>query len=249
MPNPIAVTIMGIEIRWYGILIATGMLIAGAISYCRAERFSVKKDKIIDIILISIPIGIIGARLYYVIFQWDYYKDNLSEIINVRNGGLAIHGGLIFGMGTAYIMCRLKKINFFDLLDLVIPSVALAQAIGRWGNFFNGEAHGGPTDLPWAITVNGEKVHPTFLYESIWCILLFVFLIWISRRRKFKGQILMLYGMLYSLERFFVEGLRTDSLMIGMFRQGQVISLLIAICSIIGYVILAKKEKYRKDFK
>ena len=146
-------------------------------------------------------------------------------------------------------MCRLKKINFFDLLDLVIPSVALAQAIGRWGNFFNGEAHGGPTDLPWAITVNGEKVHPTFLYESIWCILLFVFLIWISRRRKFKGQILMLYGMLYSLERFFVEGLRTDSLMIGMFRQGQVISLLIAICSIIGYVILAKKEKYRKDFK
>ena len=226
MPNPIAVTIMGIEIRWYGILIATGMLIAGAISYCRAERFSVKKDKIIDIILISIPIGIIGARLYYVVFQWDYYKDNLSEIINVRNGGLAIHGGLIFGIGTAYIMCRLKKINFF-----------------------NGEAHGGPTDLPWAITVNGEKVHPTFLYESIWCILLFVFLIWISRRRKFKGQILMLYGMLYSLERFFVEGLRTDSLMIGMFRQGQVISLLIAICSIIGYAILAKKEKHRKDFK
>ena len=97
--------------------------------------------------------------------------------------------------------------------------------------------------------MNGEKVHPTFLYESIWCILLFVFLIWISRRRKFKGQILMLYGMLYSLERFFVEGLRTDSLMIGMFRQGQVISLLIAICSIIGYAILAKKEKHRKDFK
>ena len=130
-----------------------------------------------------------------------------------------------------------------DLCDLIFPEVALGQAIGRWGNFFNSEAHGGPTDLPWAIEVDGEMVHPTFLYESIWCLLIFLFLIWLSDRRRFKGQIVCLYGMLYSAERFLVEGLRTDSLMIGQFKQAQVISALIFAVSLAGYFYLSQKKQ------
>lgn len=247
MGNPVAFSLFGIDIRWYGILIALGIVIAGIVSYNRAEKFNIQKDSIVDIILVSVPMGIIGARLYYVIFQWSYYKDHIGEIIAVRNGGLAIHGGLILGIAVAYFMCKVKKVEFFNVMDLAIPTVALAQGIGRWGNYINGEAHGGVTNLPWAITVNGEKVHPTFLYESLWCLCIFVLLIILSKKRLFKGQILMLYGILYSIERFFVEGLRTDSLMIGPFRQAQVISLFIIILSVIGYVILRKKEKIMRD--
>ena len=130
-----------------------------------------------------------------------------------------------------------------NVLDLVIPTVALAQAIGRWGNYFNSEAHGGPTDLPWAVMIDGVPCHPTFLYESIWCFLLFVFLLWLDNHRKFEGQIFLMYGMLYSVERFFVEALRTDSLMIGPFKQAQVLSLtLIVICTVV-YVILNRRHK------
>ena len=132
------------------------------------------------------------------------------------------------------------------MADLIFPSVALAQAIGRWGNFFNSEAHGGPTDLPWALYVNGEYVHPTFLYESIWCLFIFVFLTLFTRKRKFNGQITCLYGMLYSVERIFVEQLRTDSLMIGPFKQAQVISLCIFAICLILYWVLRKKSKIHR---
>ena len=142
-----------------------------------------------------------------------------------------------------------KKVNILDLLDLIFPEVALGQAIGRWGNFFNSEAHGGPTDLPWAIEVDGEMVHPTFLYESIWCLLLFIFLIWFSKRTSFKGQIVCLYGMLYSVERFFVEGLRTDSLMIGPLRQAQVISIAIFTVSLAAYIMLSHRDEVKKTGK
>ena len=186
-----------------------------------------------------LPIGVIGARIYYVIFNLDMYH-TLGEALNIRNGGLAIHGGLLFGMATVIIICRHKKISALNTLDLFIPTVALAQSIGRWGNYFNGEAHGGPTDLPWGILVDGVKVHPTFLYESLWCLFLFFFLSWWDRnRRQGYGQTFALYGILYSIERFFVESLRTDSLMIGPFKQAQVIS----ICAIIASVILYNYSK------
>jgi phosphatidylglycerol:prolipoprotein diacylglycerol transferase len=168
----------------------------------------------------------------------------MSEFFNFRTGGMSIIGAVIGGAIGLSVYLLIKKpkepLLYFDTLVVVL---ILAQAIGRWGNYFNSEAHGGPTDLPWAITVNGQSVHPTFLYESIWCLLLFILLIYVDNRRKFEGQTFLLYGILYSVERFFVESLRTDSLMIGPFKQAQVISLVIILVCVIGYVILDKKRK------
>ena len=242
-PDPVAFTIFGAEIRWYGILIAIAFMVGILIACRRAPKFSIKSDTVLDFALWLMPISIIGARLYYVIFSWDQYAGDPASILAIRSGGLAIHGGIIAGVITALIFCKVRKVNLLDLCDLVFPEVALGQAIGRWGNFFNSEAHGGPTDLPWAIEVDGEMVHPTFLYESIWCLLIFVFLIWLSDRRKFKGQIVCMYGMLYSVERFLVEGLRTDSLMIGPFKQAQVISAVIFAVSLAVYIYLSMRAK------
>ncbi|MEG2298781.1 MAG: prolipoprotein diacylglyceryl transferase, partial [Anaerovoracaceae bacterium] len=148
MPNPIAFTLFNIDVRWYGILIATGMLLAIIIVYKRAPKHEILSDSVLDILLVSIPFGIIGARLYYVVFQWENYGFDLAKIANLRSGGLAIHGGLMAGLLVAYIMCRHKKINYLNATDLAVPAVALAQAIGRWGNFFNAEVYGVETSLP-----------------------------------------------------------------------------------------------------
>lgn len=242
-PNPIAFTIAGIDIRWYGILIGVAFLLAIYISYLRAPRFGIVQDYILDLTIFLIPCSIIGARAYYVIFSYDNYRGNFIQMLNLRAGGLAIHGGIIAGVIVSYIVAKRKKIKFSNLADLIMPQVALAQAIGRWGNFFNSEAHGGPTNLPWAITVYGEKVHPTFLYESIWCFFIFIFLIFLSNKIKFNGQIALLYAMLYSFERFWVEGLRTDSLMIGQFRQAQVLSLVVFILALSAYIYQVRKYK------
>lgn len=236
-PNPIAFSFFSYEIRWYGILIATAMCLAVIISSKRAPRVGIESESILDLAIWMLPIGIVGARAYYVIFNSSIYH-SFYDVINIRNGGLAIHGGLIAGLIVLLIICSKKKINPLDMADLVIPSVALAQSIGRWGNYFNSEAHGGPTDLPWGIMVDGVKVHPTFLYESIWCFILFFVLSYFFYNRKFKGQVVCLYGMLYSVERFFVEGLRTDSLMIGPLKQAQVISIVCIIASFALYIYL-----------
>lgn len=242
-PNPIAFTIAGIDIRWYGILIGVAFLLAIYISYLRAPKFGIVQDDILDLTIFLIPCSIIGARAYYVIFSYDNYRGNFIQMLNLRAGGLAIHGGIIAGVIVSYIVAKRKKIKFSNLADLIMPQVALAQAIGRWGNFFNSEAHGGPTNLPWAITVYGEKVHPTFLYESMWCFFIFILLIFLSNRIKFNGQIALLYAMLYSFERFWVEGLRTDSLMIGQFRQAQVLSLVVFILALSAYIYQVRKYK------
>lgn len=236
-PNPIAFSFFSYEIRWYGILIATAMCLAVIISSKRAPRVGIESESILDLAIWMLPIGIVGARAYYVLFNSSIYH-SFYDVINIRNGGLAIHGGLIAGLIVLLIICSKKKINPLDMADLVIPSVALAQSIGRWGNYFNSEAHGGPTDLPWGIMVDGVKVHPTFLYESIWCFILFFVLSYFFYNRKFKGQVVCLYGMLYSVERFFVEGLRTDSLMIGPLKQAQVISIVCIIASFALYIYL-----------
>lgn len=245
-PNPVAFTIFGIDIMWYGILIGFGFLLAILISYKRAPLHEIQSEHILDFAIWLIPAAVVGARLYYVIFQWENYANNLGDIFNTRGGGLAIHGGIIAGAIAAYFVCKHYKIKFVELADLCFPTVALAQSIGRWGNFFNSEAHGGPTDLPWGIWVNGETVHPTFLYESLWCFALFWFLLYMDKRRAFAGQITCLYGMLYSVERFFVEGLRTDSLMIGPFRQAQVISFVIFACCLLLYIYWNKQEKTKE---
>ncbi|MBR5517034.1 MAG: prolipoprotein diacylglyceryl transferase [Firmicutes bacterium] len=242
-PDPIAFSIFGIDVLWYGTLIGIGFTLAILISYIRAHKFGISSDFILTLTIGIIPAALIGARAYYVIFNWQNYAGDIEKILNVRAGGLAIHGGLILSFLVGYILCKYYKEKFLDVADLVAPVIAMAQSIGRWGNFFNEEAHGYATDLPWAQIINGVGYHPTFLYESIWCFLLFLFLMWFSKeKRVFSGQIICIYGILYSVERIFVESFRTDSLMIGPLRQAQVISLvIIAVCAIL-YIYLKKKH-------
>lgn len=247
-PDPIAFTLFGIDVRWYGLLIGLGFVLAIFISYKRAPRHSIESDHILDFSIWVIPMSVIGARAYYVIFSWENYAGDIGKILDIRSGGLAIHGGIIAGIITGWLVCNHYKINKLEFADLIFPAVALAQSIGRWGNFFNSEAHGGPTDLPWAIWADGQYVHPTFLYESIWCLLLFIFLSWLDAgRRKFPGQIAMLYGILYSAERCLVEQLRTDSLMIGPLKQAQVLSLCVIAACLVGYVYLQKRDNKMKN--
>lgn len=242
VPQSVAFYIAGVPIMWYAICIAVGMLAGTLLMYIRASRYRIKGDDVLEFFIVCIPAAIIGARLYYVAFNWDYYSGDLMEILNIRHGGLAIHGGLIFGIFAAVLLAKKKSISIFSLLDLIMPSVALGQAIGRWGNYFNMEAHGGVTDLPWGIPVGGQLVHPTFLYESLWCLAICGILIAVDRKKRFRGQIFLLYWILYSIERFFVEGLRTDSLMIGEYRQAQVLSAVAFVISVLVYLILYHRE-------
>lgn len=241
-PGAIAFSIFGIDIRYYGILIAIGMAACMLISLRRTAHTDIAKDKLLDGSMIAIFAGIIGARLYYVMFSFEMYKDNIGEILHIRSGGLAIHGGLILGSLALFVYCKKKDVNFLEFADLVIPGVALAQSIGRWGNFFNEEAYGSHTDLPFALNINGETVHPTFLYESLWCLLIFIVLSYMFyKKHSFNGQLLFLYGMLYSAERFFVEGLRVDSLYFMKMRQAQLISILIfLVCALLYYSVRKK---------
>lgn len=242
MPNPVAFTLFNLDIRWYGILVATGIALGTLVFYKRGPKRGISGDAVLDILIISIPVGVLCARLYYVIFNWNYFAMDPIQMLNIRGGGLAIHGGLLGGLLAAWFVTRYKHLNFLDMADAVVPGIALAQSIGRWGNYFNAEAHGGPTDLPWGILVDGVKVHPTFLYESIWCFLLFLFLIWFDKKPRFAGQIACLYGILYSVERLLVEGLRTDSLMLGPFKQAQLLSFTVIIVCTILYFYFRKRN-------
>jgi prolipoprotein diacylglyceryl transferase len=238
--DPVAFSIFGLEVRWYGLLIAIAVMIGTLIAAKEAGRKGIKEETLIDFLLFAVPVAIISARLYYVIFSWSYYSSNPGQILNIRGGGLAIHGAVIGGALVAIIFTRIKKLRFWTLADVVAPSLILGQAIGRWGNFANQEAHGGPTDLPWGIMVDGVKVHPTFLYESIWNLLVFLFLIWYRKKSKVEGEIFLLYVILYSVARFFIEGLRTDSLMLGPIRVAQLISVLTIA---VGGAVLYKRKK------
>lgn len=247
-PGRVCFTVFGLDIMWYGVLIGIGFILATIISYARAPKLGIKPDHFIDLIIWLIPSAIVGARAYYVIFNWEMYQGDLAAIFNTRNGGLAVHGGILLGVLTCWIVCRVVKEDFLSMLDLCAPVLALGQAIGRWGNFFNEEAHGTETDLPWAQIIDGVGYHPTFLYESLWCFLLFLFLVWFSNhKRTFRGEIICLYFMLYSFERFFVESLRTDSLMIGSLRQAQVISIVLFAAALLLFIILRKKTQINKE--
>ncbi|HMM69069.1 MAG TPA: prolipoprotein diacylglyceryl transferase [Gudongella oleilytica] len=242
----VAFSIFGLEIRWYGLLIASAVLIGTVLALKEAKRKGVKEETLIDMLLFAVPAAIIGARAYYVIFMWDYYSKNPSQILNIRGGGLAIHGVIIAGTLVVIIFAKVRKESFWKLADIVAPSLILGQAIGRWGNFANQEAHGGPTDLPWGIMIDGVKVHPTFLYESIWNLLVFGFLLWYRRKKAtVEGEIYLLYLILYSVGRFFIEGLRTDSLMLGPFRVAQLISLAIIMSG--GAYLIWKKKRIKAE--
>lgn len=252
--DSVAFEIFGIEIAWYGVIIGCGVLLAFLVSYFNCKKKDLDFDAIIDVFLWAFPIGIIGARFYYVIFELDRF-DTFWEMINIRNGGLAIHGGLIFGLGTAYIVARKKKMNFLKYIDVVVPGIILAQGVGRWGNFMNQEAHGGavsesfishfPQFIQDGMLIGGQYYHPTFLYESIWNVIVFGILMFILYKVKKNqdGMVLGSYMILYSVGRFFIEGLRTDSLMFLGLRMAQFISIALILGGIAMIVWSYKKSK------
>lgn len=222
----VAFSILGIDIMWYAILIVTGIICGLKVAEINSKFRGIEKDKISDLLFFALPASIIGARTYYVIFEWDNYKGNFLSMINIREGGLAIHGAVIAAVIVVYFFSRHNKIDFRDLADVCSPGLILGQAIGRWGNFINQEAHGGETNLPWGIIIEGKKYHPTFLYESLGNLLIFTFLMYYFRnKQKKKGEVFLLYLILYGILRFFVEGLRTDSLMFFGLRIAQLVSL------------------------
>ena len=223
------------RLKWYGLLIAAAVLIGVNLSMRLGQYRQIDPEVIADLAIFLVIGAIPAARLYYVIFEWQTYSQHPENIIKIWEGGIAIHGALIGGSIAAIIFAKFKQISFWQLADIVAPSVALGQAIGRWGNFFNSEAFGSQTDLPWKLCIPKypnacEYVHPTFLYESLWNLLVFVLLMWLflndNRHHRLKaGSIFLVYLVAYSIGRFAIEGLRTDSLMFGSLRMAQMISL------------------------
>lgn len=268
----VAFSIFGYEIHWYGIVIAFGFGLAVLYGGRMAYKWKMSLDGMTDVLLWGTLFGIICARLYYVAFEWDYYSVHLNEIPAIWNGGIAIYGGIIGALIGAAIGCKTGKINFFNLLDLGSLGLLIGQGIGRWGNFFNQEAFGTNTDTAlfrmWSPKIHNtlvqtaellsqkgievdpnSAVHPTFLYESVWCLFSFCLLhILVTRFRKFKGEVFLLYGVLYGAERMIVEGMRTDSLYIAntTIRVSQLLSAIIVICSLIAliyfFVMLSKNK-------
>lgn len=255
--NPVIFTIFGIDIQWYSILILIGIVIGLILLEKEAKKFKYPKDLIFNICFWAIIMGIIGARLYYIIFNFSYYSNNLLEIFAIWNGGLAIHGGIIAGVLTVLFFAKKYHLNFLKLLDMAAPSLILAQAIGRWGNFFNREAHGIATTytelknllIPEFVidgmNIGGVYYLPTFYFESLWCLLGFIILLIIRRLKYIKvGATTCIYLMWYSLGRFFIEAWRTDSLMIGGFKVAQIISIILFITGLVYLIYLSRKGKY-----
>lgn len=270
-----------VSVRWYGAIIAFGFLLAVLFGGRTAYKWKINLDKMIDVLLFGTIGGILGARLYYVLFKWDYYSAHPSEILKIWEGGLAIYGGIIGGILCAFIVCKVEKINFFNLLDMASMSLLIGQGIGRWGNYANQEAFGDITYKNWGMmsdtvanyieqnaayyhleNVDNIKeyiaehdlyVHPTFFYESVWCLLGFVLLFIILKKcRKFSGQLFLTYGVWYGLERAIVEGLRSDSLYIGnsSLRVSQLISIvLVAACLIPLIALTVKYTKHPKPIE
>ena len=245
--NPVAFSINGFNVYWYGIIIGCGFILALIYALCRLKQFGINRDNFFDCVLAGLVCGIIGARLYYVIFRWDYYMQNPSEILAIHNGGLAIYGGIIGGLLGGCIVAKIKKMNIPAILDVAVLGFLLGQGIGRWGNFVNQEAFGTPTDLPWGMmseNTDGIAVHPCFLYESLWCLLGFVLLHFFSKKlRKYDGQIFLMYLVWYGFERMIVEGLRTDSLYMPFLnlRVSQVLAAATMIAGIVMLIIFRKR--------
>ena len=254
------ISIFGFSIAYYGIVIVTGMMIAIWIAQREAKRTGQNPEQYLDLAMIGIAAGILGARIYYVIFAWDYYKDDLLSIFNIRQGGLAIYGGIIGACIAVVIYSRKKKQNFSLLMDTASMSIVFGQIMGRWGNFFNREAFGDYTNnlfamqLPvsavraneitqkmWdhVVTVNGVEyiqVHPTFLYESLWNVGVLLFLFWFRKRKKFNGEVFLMYLIGYGLGRIWIEGLRTDQLLLPV--VGLPVSQRLSGCLVVGCTIL-----------
>ena len=240
--NRVACTVLGKDIYWYGIIICAGFILAALYVNSRTKDFGITSDNLTDCLIICVPLGIICARIYYVVFEWGYYAQHPGEIIAIWKGGIAIYGGIIGTLIGLFMYSRVKKLSLASLCDLAAFGLLIGQCIGRWGNFVNGEAHGGPTTLPWGMTIDGQSmVHPTFLYESLWNLAGFVLLHFYSKKRRFKGEIALLYAAWYGAGRAWIEGLRTDSLYIGSVRVSQ----LLAIISCVAAIAVLARQYHR----
>lgn len=264
------ISVFGVDIAYYGITIAIAMIVGISIALHEAKRTGQNQDTYLDLLMLTMLTSVLGARIYYVIFSWDNYKDNLSEILNIRNGGLAIYGGIIAGVITVFIYSKITKMKFLQIADTVCMGLAAGQIIGRWGNFFNREAFGEYTNnllamqLPvsavrkneitsamWnhVVTIGGVEyiqVHPTFLYEGLWNFMVLLFLFWFRKRKKFEGELFFCYLAGYGVGRFWIESLRTDQLLLPGIHVpvSQMLSAVLVIVSL--SVIICKRRKNRE---
>jgi len=262
-PGPILFKLGFLEIRWYGFLIASSVLIGVFLSQNLAQRRGIDPDLVSDMVMWLVIAALPSARLYYVAFQWQNYASRPQDILAIWQGGIAIHGAILGGAAAGWIFCKIKQISFWLMADFIAPSLILGQAIGRWGNFFNSEAFGSPTDLPWKLFIplrnrppglqDVAYYHPTFLYESLWNVGVFALLLWLTfkglnRGAKPKpGTVFLTYMVTYSLGRVWIEGLRLDSLMFGPLRIAQVISLLGMLLGGFGLYWLYKMDRNLPD--
>lgn len=270
--NRVAFSIGGFNVYWYGLLIGIGFMLAGTYALLNARKVGVDSDRLIDVVMVGLVCGVIGARLYYVIFDWETFQDDLSKIFDIRQGGLAIYGGILAGMAGGIIMAKIRKVRVRPAMDLAAAGFLIGQGIGRWGNFVNVEAFGSNTNsilgmtgpkvvgyltqvknsgAAWTQNIDPHMpVHPTFLYESVWCLTGFLIIaLLLMRRRKYDGQVFLFYTAWYGLGRFFIEGLRTDSLMWGPVRVSQALALVAFVTATALLIWLGqKKKKLGEDF-
>lgn len=248
-----------IQIYWYSITMFLGVLTGVLVAYMEVKRQKIDIKKFQDMAFYVIVFGFLGARLYYVLFNLDYYLNDVKEIFMVWHGGLAIHGGIIGAVSAMYLYCKKNKMSFIRMLDICAPALIIGQVIGRWGNFFNGEAHGGmvmrsfleglylPNFIIEGMKIDGVYYHPTFLYESVLNLICFIILMFLRKNKQIHlGVITGVYLIWYSIVRFFIESLRTDSLMLGSLRMAQVISIPILLIGITLIILSRKKEKYNE---
>ena len=244
-----AFSIGGMDLYWYGIIIAAGMLIALGYVFREASRSGIKQDDVLNMFLISVPVAIVCARLYYVVFSFEQYRGDLLSVFDIRSGGIAIYGGIIGAGLVVFTYCRRKKLNLGAVLDIMAVGFLIGQAIGRWGNFINGEAYGAVTSMPWGMTIvsdgvlRAESVHPTFLYESLWNLIGLGLLLIYKRHKTFNGEVFCAYISWYGLGRFWIEWLRADSLYLGPLKISQMIALVSIALGIAGIIYGRYKNK------
>lgn len=254
--NRIAIDLGVVQIYWYSIAIILGMFVGMMLAYREAKRHGIGEDPMTSLMFGLIFWALIGARLYYVVFQWDHYSKHIIEIFEIWNGGLAIHGGILFGTIYLVIFTLRRKFRTIKMMDIAAPALIAGQMIGRWGNFFNGEAYGPliekasldkflPSFIVDGMYINGSYYQPTFLYESLWNLVGLVIML-IFRRRKYikEGQVTGIYLMWYSIGRFFIEGLRQDSLMLGSIKQAQLISVVMFLVGLFFFFFRIKKSRF-----
>lgn len=249
----VAFSVFDKEIYWYALIIATGFLLAVYYGMRRSKHFGIKKDDLLDMLLFAVPVAIVCARAYFVIFNFDLYRNDPISMLYIWEGGIAIYGAILGSLLTVILFCKKRGLHVWDMLDIGSLGLLIGQMIGRWGNFVNAEAYGSVTDLPWRMQLYDPKlhavvcVHPTFLYESLWNLVGFIILHFYSKKRKFSGEIFLLYAAWYGLGRSIIEGLRTDSLY--LFGSGIRVSQMLGIVSFVAAtaVLVVKWIKRKKQ--